>query len=64
MIGFSGVDDLGSVASCIEMGAEDYLFKPLNKTLLNARINADWEKSSHETKRWSTASRLRDTTAS
>lgn len=44
VIVISGVDDLGGVARCIEMGAEDYLFKPLNKTLLNARINARQEK--------------------
>jgi serine phosphatase RsbU (regulator of sigma subunit) len=44
VIVISGIDDLGSVARCIEMGAEDYLFKPFNKTLLNARINASLEK--------------------
>jgi len=44
VIVISGVDDLGSVARCIEMGAEDYLFKPFNKVLLNSRVNACLEK--------------------
>src|SRR4029450_8087047 len=29
---------------CLEMGAEDYLTKPVNPVLLNARINASLEK--------------------
>ncbi|MEI7988570.1 MAG: fused response regulator/phosphatase [Chloroflexota bacterium] len=40
----SGIDDIESVARCIELGAEDYLLKPFNKVLLNARINASLEK--------------------
>ncbi len=40
----SGLDDLDSLAHCIEMGAEDYLFKPLNPVLLKARINACLER--------------------
>jgi DNA-binding response OmpR family regulator len=40
----SAVDDLDSVIKCIEMGAEDYLFKPFNPILLKARINASLEK--------------------
>ncbi len=36
----SGVDDLDSVVRCIEGGAEDYLYKPVNPTLLRARVNA------------------------
>jgi len=44
VIVISGVDDLGSVTRCIEMGAEDYLFKPFNKVLLNSWVNACLEK--------------------
>jgi class 3 adenylate cyclase len=33
-----------SVARCIEMGAEDYLFKPVNPVLLRARVGASLEK--------------------
>jgi len=33
-----------SVARCIEMGAEDYLFKPVNPVLLRARVSASLEK--------------------
>jgi len=35
----TSVTDTDSVARCIEIGAEDYLIKPHNKTLLKARIN-------------------------
>jgi class 3 adenylate cyclase len=40
----SALDDLDSVVRCIELGAEDYLFKPFNPTLLKARVNACLEK--------------------
>src|SRR5512138_1399694 len=40
----SAVEELDSVAKCIEMGAEDYLTKPLNAILLRARINSSLEK--------------------
>lgn len=40
----SALGDLDSVVRCIEMGAEDYLFKPLNPVLLRARIGACLEK--------------------
>jgi signal transduction histidine kinase len=40
----SGVDELKSVVSCIEHGAEDYLPKPFDPVLLRARIGACLEK--------------------
>jgi len=40
----SAVDALDSVVRCIELGAEDYLPKPFNATLLKARIGASLEK--------------------
>jgi serine phosphatase RsbU (regulator of sigma subunit) len=40
----SAIDDLDNVVKCIELGAEDYLFKPVNKVLLNARVSASLEK--------------------
>ncbi len=40
----SGIDDMDSIVKCIELGAEDYLLKPFNSTLLWARINASLEK--------------------
>ncbi|MDX1378146.1 MAG: adenylate/guanylate cyclase domain-containing response regulator [Anaerolineales bacterium] len=40
----SASDELDRVVKCIEMGAEDYLVKPLNPVLLRARINASLEK--------------------
>ncbi|UBF25799.1 response regulator [Kovacikia minuta CCNUW1] len=44
VIMISALDDIESVVRCIELGAEDYLFKPFNPTLLKARINACLEK--------------------
>lgn len=44
IIMISAVDDLDSVVKCIEMGAEDYLFKPFNPVLLKARVTATLEK--------------------
>jgi adenylate cyclase len=40
----SSLDELDSVVRCLEMGAEDYLTKPVNHVLLNARVNASLEK--------------------
>ena len=40
----SALDELDSVVRCLEMGAEDYLTKPVNPVLLNARINSSLEK--------------------
>ncbi|MBI5033688.1 MAG: response regulator [Chloroflexi bacterium] len=40
----SSVEDLASVVKCIELGAEDYLHKPINPVLLKARINSSLEK--------------------
>jgi adenylate cyclase len=36
----SGVEELDSVVRCIELGATDYLTKPINPSILAARINA------------------------
>ncbi len=40
----SALEELDSVVKCIEMGAEDYLTKPVNPVLLRARICASLEK--------------------
>jgi len=40
----SAVGEMDSVAKCIEMGADDYLPKPINPILLKARINSSLEK--------------------
>ena len=44
VIVISALDDLESVVRCIELGAEDYLPKPFNATLLEARISGTLEK--------------------
>src|SRR5262245_5217449 len=40
----SSVEEVDSVARCVEMGAEDYLFKPVNPVLLKARVASSLEK--------------------
>src|SRR5918996_1380121 len=40
VIVISALDEIDSAARCIEMGAEDYLTKPFNTTLLHARLRA------------------------
>jgi adenylate cyclase len=44
VIMISAVDEIDSVIRCIELGAEDYLPKPFNPTLLRARIGASLER--------------------
>jgi class 3 adenylate cyclase len=39
----SAVNEIDSVARCVQLGAEDYLFKPFNAVLLKARIVASLE---------------------
>lgn len=40
----SALDEIDSVVRCIEMGAEDYLQKPFNQVILNAKISASLER--------------------
>ena len=40
----SSLEGLDNIVRCIQMGAEDYLTKPVNPVLLKARINASLEK--------------------
>ena len=44
VIMISAIDEMESVVKCIELGAEDYLSKPFNRTLLEARVNACFER--------------------
>lgn len=44
VIVISALDEMDSVVRCIELGAEDYLTKPFNRVLLQARIEASLEK--------------------
>ncbi len=44
VIMISALDEIDSVIRCIELGAEDYLAKPFNPTLLRARVGASLEK--------------------
>ena len=47
VIMISGHQDMQGIIDCIEAGADDYLFKPFNPVLLQARIKAGIER-----KRW------------
>jgi class 3 adenylate cyclase len=40
----SAFREIDSVARCVEMGADDYLYKPFNPVILEARVNACLEK--------------------
>jgi class 3 adenylate cyclase len=40
----SGVDEMASIITCIELGAEDYLPKPFDPVLLHARLGACLDK--------------------
>lgn len=44
IIMISALDEIDTIAKCIEAGAEDYLLKPFNSALLSARIAAGLEK--------------------
>jgi class 3 adenylate cyclase len=44
VIMISALDEIDSVVRCIELGAEDYLFKPISRVLLRARLEASLEK--------------------
>ena len=47
VIMISGRQDMDQIVDCIELGADDYLLKPFNPVLLQARISAGIER-----KRW------------
>ena len=40
----SGMNEIAAVVRCIELGAEDFLTKPVNSTLLRARVSASLER--------------------
>ncbi len=44
VIMISALDEMDSVVKCIKLGAEDYLPKPFNATLLQARVGASLDK--------------------
>lgn len=58
VIMITAVPEMKSVVKCIKMGAEDYLIKPFDATLLLARVNATLEKKRLRDKERALLSRL------
>ena len=59
----SAVDDMDSVVKCIELGADDYLYKPIKRILLTARVEACLAKKhwrQRELERLTELNRLKD----
>jgi len=56
----SGVNDTEAVIKCIELGAADFLYKPINPTLLRARLGACLEKKRLRNQQLDYISRLRE----
>ena len=57
----SSLEGLDNVVRCIELGAEDYLTKPVNPVLLKARIGAGLEKKTAPRSAERSRAPLRDT---
>lgn len=60
VIMISANNEMDTVANCIEIGADDYLTKPFNSTLLKARINACLTKKTLYDERQKYQSKLED----
>ena len=60
VIMISALDDTESIVRCIEMGAEDYLAKPFNPTLLKARVGASLRARRAHAREKRLSDRLRD----
>jgi adenylate cyclase len=60
VIMISAIDEIESIARCITMGAEDYLPKPFNPTLLRARLSASLEKKRFQDERTSYLSEIKE----
>ncbi|MFN8566757.1 MAG: response regulator [Kouleothrix sp.] len=58
VIVISADTEIESIITCIKHGAEDYLFKPYNSVLLNARVNACLDKNACANKNAPTSRRL------
>ena len=56
----SGVEEMGGVVACIEMGAADYLYKPFDPSLLRARIQNCLEKKRFHDREISLRAQLQD----
>jgi adenylate cyclase len=59
VIVISALDEIDSIVRCIEAGAEDYLPKPFDPVLLNARINASLERKRLRDREQAFANQLR-----
>ena len=55
----SALEDIHGVVRCIEMGADDYLTKPIDRVLLQARISSALEKRQLRQPSWNSSFRRR-----
>jgi len=60
IIVISSIEDIDSIARCIELGAEDYLPKPFNPVLLRARLGACLERKKSRDKQARFMEQIRD----
>jgi len=60
IIMLSALDDLDSIVDCINLGAADYITKPIDKILLNARINNCLEKKEYRDKEKKYLNKIRE----
>jgi PAS domain S-box-containing protein len=59
VIVLSALDEMDSVARCVEMGASDFIAKPFEKAILQSRIGAVTKRRTAERERAQLADRLR-----
>jgi adenylate cyclase len=55
----SGIDDIEGITMCLENGAEDYVLKPFNTTVLRARLRGSLERKLARDQEHSNAEELR-----
>ncbi len=64
VIMISGRQDMDQIIDCIQVGADDYLLKPVNSVLLSARIKSASNVSAGTSKKSCTASSLKNVNSS
>ena len=60
IIMLSALDDLNSIVDCINLGAADYITKPIDKVLLQARINNCLERKEYRDKEKKSLNKIKE----